>query len=327
MKPHTMILGSLLAAAGGLLLARRKVAAPPDAALAERAAMLERAGPWTHDFATVNGLRIHYAATGQEGAPLVLLLHGFPECWYEWSHVMPGLAHEGGYRVVAPDMRGYNLSDKPQGIGNYTLDKLASDVPALIQALGYSSAYLVAHDWGGAVAWQVALDYPDQIDKLVILNAPHPDRYPQVIKRHLLQLLRSYYILVFQIPLLSELILRTTLRGTLRSSARVPGAFSEAALDIYSNGIAQPGAATAMLNYYRAAVRKPPAFYSRGRQSRVPTLVLWGAQDFALLREQAEGLEQWVPDLQVEFAEECGHWVPEEAPALVTRSLIRFLSS
>lgn len=319
-------LGLLSTAALTLVAARKIAAAPPDPDTAARAEEAASSGPWTHNYITVNGIRLHYASMGRVGAPLVVLLHGFPECWYEWSRIMPRLATEGDFFVVAPDMRGYNLSDKPQGISSYTLDKLTSDVDALIHALGYKSAYLVAHDWGGGVAWQTATDYPDSIAKLVIINAPHPDKYVHALRTNPKQLLRSYYIFLFQIPVLAEAMCRLSLRYSLQSSAVVPGAFSDDALDVYQNGISQPGAATAMLNYYRAAARRQPASYSRDRKITCPTLVIWGMKDFALVPELSEGLDQWITDLQVQQIEDTGHWVPEERPTLLTNSLLSFLA-
>jgi pimeloyl-ACP methyl ester carboxylesterase len=315
-------------AAGAAIFAAKKIAeAPPDPVVAERAVYASMAGPWEHGYAEANGLRFHYAAIGEIGAPLVLLLHGFPECWYEWAGIMPRLAVEGGFRVVAPDMRGYNLSDRPTGIHNYTLDKLASDVPGLIRALGYSRAHVVAHDWGGGVAWQAAVDYPEAIERLVVINAPHPDRYAEVVRSNPKQLLRSYYIFLFQIPLIAEAIVRLSLRYSLRSSTRLPDTFSDEALDVYENAISQPGAATAMLNYYRAAIRRPPTVYTHGRQITRPTLLIWGMQDFALVPELAAGLERWVPNLSVETVHDASHWVPEEHPGLVVDSVLRFLDS
>jgi pimeloyl-ACP methyl ester carboxylesterase len=317
---------SLLTAAAATILAARKIAnAPPNPKVAARANATAHSGPWTHEYITVNNLRFHYAAIGRHDAPLVILLHGFPECWYEWARIMPRLAAEGDFRVVAPDMRGYNLTDKPDGIDNYTLDKLASDIDGLIHALGYTSAYLVAHDWGGGVAWQTATEYPQSIDKLVIINAPHPDRYSELIKSGSPQLLRSYYIFLFQLPILAEAMARLTVRNSLKSSSIVPGAFSDDALDVYENAIVQPGAITAMLNYYRAGVRHQPTSYSRDRQITCPTLLIWGMKDFALVPELSEGLTRWVPNLEVQQIDDSGHWVPEERPTLVTNSLLQFL--
>jgi pimeloyl-ACP methyl ester carboxylesterase len=288
-----------------------------------RADTAEHSGPWTHGFATVNGVRLHYAEIGS--GPLVLLLHGFPECWYMWRNVMPWLATR--FHVVAPDLRGYNRSDKPAGVANYTLEKLSADVIGLIEELrvGDERAHLVGHDWGGVVAWYVGAYHPEHIDKLAVINAPHPGPYKRELKR-IIQLFRSWYALFFQLPLFPEAVVRLTLRQALRGSAAVPGAFSDEALDVYEAGLSQPGAATAMINYYRAVLRVAPELV-RGKQIiNRPTLVIWGNKDAALSPRMPEGLDEWVPGVRVERVEESGHWVPEEKPRVVTDLLMGFLS-
>jgi pimeloyl-ACP methyl ester carboxylesterase len=320
-KMARLVFGSM--GLGALLFAARRVAyAPPDPKVAVRSEAASYSGPWTHGYKVVNGIKLHYAEIGNAGAPLVVLLHGFPECWYEWRNIMPPLAER--FHVVAPDMRGYNWSERPRGISNYTADKLAADVAALIGGLGYERAHVVGHDWGGAVAWHFGASHPERLDKLVVMNAPHPSAMQRELMRGK-QLLRSYYILFFQLPLLPEAAVRILLRSSLRGSAFVPGAFSDEALDVYQNAISQPGAATAMLNYYRAAVRTS---FRSGRMDatvRRPTLVIWGMKDFALVPELLDGLDRWVLDLRVQEVEDCGHWVPEEKPSLVTESLLEFL--
>jgi pimeloyl-ACP methyl ester carboxylesterase len=297
--------------------------APPDLEVAARAETASYSGPWTHGYKVANGVKLHYAEMGNPGAPLVLLLHGFPECWYEWRYVMPRLAER--FHVVAPDMRGFNWSERPRGVSNYGVDKVAADIAALVEALGYEKSHLVGHDWGGAVAWYFGMAHPDRLDKLVILNAPHPGPYQRELMRGK-QLLRSYYIFFFQLPLLPEAAIRLLLRSSLRGTAFVPGAFSDEALDMYQHAISQPGAATAMLNYYRAFARDSLSLRRMDTSVRRPTLVIWGMKDFALIPELLDGLERWVPDLRVERVEESGHWVPEERPHLVTESLLEFLS-
>jgi pimeloyl-ACP methyl ester carboxylesterase len=305
-----------------LLAARRVVYAPPDPAVAARAEMASHFGPWTHGYKVVNGLKLHYAEIENAGAPLVVLLHGFPECWYEWRSIMPRLVER--FHVVALDMRGFNWSERPRGVESYTIDKVAADVAALIPALGHQKAHVVGHDWGGAVAWHFGAVHSDRLDKLVVLNAPHPATLQRELRRGK-QLLRSLYVFYFQIPLLSEATVLLLLRASLRGTAFVPGAFSDQALDVYQNAISQPGAATAMLNYYRAAVRAVSRLSRMDYTVRRPTLVLWGMKDFALIPELLDGLDQWVPDLHIERVEKCGHWVPEEKPHFVSESLLQFL--
>lgn len=320
-RASTGLLAGAVLGAGAILGARWAAYAPPDRAVAARAEAGVRRGPWTHGYARVNGIRLHYAEMGT--GPLVILLHGFPECWYEWRYVMIHLAER--FHVVAPDLRGYNMSDKPFGVDKYTLDELALDISGLIEALGEERAHIVGHDWGGSIAWHMGMYHPERVDRLAVINAPHPAALAREL-RGPEQLARSAYVLFFQLPLFPEAVMRSVLRFALPATARVPGAFSKEALDVYENGISQPHAATAMINYYRAIVRdnfpsssEPTLLIGR------PTLLIWGMEDFALGSGLAEGLEEWVPDLRVVRVEECGHWVPEERPGPAADSLMRFL--
>ncbi len=305
-----------------MLAAKQIAARPPDPAVAARADAAAHAGPWRHGYASVNGVKLHYAEMGS--GPLVILLHGFPECWYEWRHVMTHLAPY--FHVVAPDMRGYNWSDKPSGVGEYKTATVAQDIVDLIEALGESRAYIVGHDWGGAIAWYMGMHHGTHINKLVVANAPHPAAFERELKRFR-QLGRSWYVLFFQLPWLPEASIRLALRSTLQGSAATPGAFTQDALDVYMNNISQPGVATAMINYYRATFRQGPAWFKTGEQSiSMPTLLLWGMKDFALLPELTEGLEEWIDDLRVVRIPDSGHWVPEEKPGVMSDNLIEFLS-
>ncbi|MEO8287618.1 MAG: alpha/beta fold hydrolase [Chloroflexota bacterium] len=316
-----------LAAAGvGAVLyaARRVVSMPPDPKVSARAEAASYSGPWTHGYKVVNSVKLHYVEIGDPGWPLVLLLHGFPECWYEWHNIMPRLA--GQYHVVALDMRGYNWSERPRGVKNYSMEKLTGDVSALIGALGHETAHLVGHDWGGNVAWYTAATHADKIDKLVVINAPHPEAFKREIMKPE-QLIKSYYVFLFQLPLLPEAIMRLTLRNSLQGSAEVPGAFSDDALDMYQNAISHRGAATAMINYYRASFRQVLRLRQVETKITRPTLLIWGMKDFALSSRLTEGLERWVPDLRINRIEECGHWVPEEKPRLVADKLLEFFSA
>jgi epoxide hydrolase 4 len=310
-------------AAAVMLAARRAAYAPADPEVAARAEAAERSGPWTHGYATVNGVRLHYAEMGS--GPLVVLLHGFPECWYMWRNVMPRLAQR--FHVVAPDLRGYNRSDKPPGVGSYTVDAVARDIAALVEAFGRERAHIVGHDWGGSVAWHMGMRYAQRVDKLAVVNAPHPAAFERELKR-LEQLARSWYVVFFQLPFLPEAVVRLTLRRGLRESAAVPGSFTDEALDVYENGVSQPGAVTTMLNYYRAAFRAGPAWFSDNKRPiERPTMLLWGMKDVALTPRLTEGLEPWVRDLRVERVADSGHWVPEEKPRVVGDLLVDFLGA
>jgi pimeloyl-ACP methyl ester carboxylesterase len=159
--------------------------------------------PWNHDTVETNGVRLHVVTAGPEDGPLVVLLHGFPEFWYSWHNQIPALV-EAGYRVVAPDMRGYNRSEKPSGVDAYHIDELVSDVAGLVRAFDRESGHIVGHDWGGLVAWQTAIDRPSVVDRLAVLNAPHPSKYEEVIRTSLSQLRKSWYVFYFQLPFLPE---------------------------------------------------------------------------------------------------------------------------
>jgi pimeloyl-ACP methyl ester carboxylesterase len=275
-------------------------------------------------FITANGIRLHAMTQGSSG-PLVVLLHGFPECWYSWRQYLPFLA-EAGYRAAAPDLRGYNLSEKPKGIINYQTPILARDVYELIHALGEERAIVVGHDWGAAVAWNVAMYFPQAVEKLVICNVPHPATFSQGL-RTWQQLRKSWYIFAFQLPWLPEYLMQRdlyrTLDQTMRGSAVRKEAFSDDDLRVYAEALGQPGALTAALNYYRAVVRwgwRVPV-----QPISAPTLMIWGEDDIALGKELTYGTEQYVPNLRIHYISHCGHWVQQEALDEVQRVLLGFL--
>lgn len=281
--------------------------------------------PWTHREAVVNGVRLHYVEQGQ--GPLVVLLHGFPEFWYSWRHQIPALA-AAGFRVIAPDQRGYNTSEKPRGVRSYRVEHLVGDVAALIQHAGESKATVVGHDWGGAVAWAVPMLRPEVVDKLIVLNAPHPQAYNRELRRFR-QLLRSWYVFFFQLPWLPEAGIRfrgyRLIDNVLRREPKRPGTFNEDDIAAYKQALAQPGALTAGVNYYRAAVRRNPFAASMLRRIDAPTLLIWGEEDPYLGVGLTEGLEQWVPNIRVERIPGASHWVQIDAAERVNELMIDFL--
>src|SRR5919107_881423 len=203
-----------------------------------------------HRYADLGDVRLHYVEAG--GGPPVLLLHGFPPFWYGWRHQLPALV-EAGFRVVAPDMRGYNLSDKPPGVRAYRVELLARDVERLILACGERTASVVGHDWGAIVAWIVAMLHPERVGRLAILNVPHPARLLDALLSPM-QLLRSSYVFFFQIPRLPEEVFRAgdfaLLRSALRRDPVRAGTFTAEDIERYVGAMARPGALTATLNYY-----------------------------------------------------------------------------
>ena len=287
-----------------------------------------------HRTETVNGINLHWVEAGE--GPLVVLLHGFPEFWYSWRHQIPALV-DAGYRVVAPDMRGYNESDKPPGYDAYLARPLANDVAGLIQRCGEERAIIVGHDWGGAVAWMTALRRPEVLERLVILNAPHPSAFAREIRMPA-QMLRSSYIAFFQVPGVPEAMLSarsfSALKWILRSASERTGAFTDADLERYAAAFARPGALTGALAYYRATARRAVGAAKQsdvlprqgGRRTvTAPTLVIWGRNDPALGPRLADPGAELVPNRRVVFVDDASHFVQADAPEKVNELLIEFL--
>lgn len=279
-------------------------------------------GPWTHKFLVSNGIKLHYVTQGE--GPLVLLLHGFPEFWYSWRHQIPALA--ANFKVVALDLRGYNESDKPPDVGSYTLDELILDIEGVIAGLGYERCYLVGHDWGGFLAWGVADAYPQRVQKLCLLNAPHPAKFRQGLLDPQ-QLLSSWYIGLFQLPWLPEALLEwndyQAIVTILQSNAVNQAAFSPTDLEAYKNAVGRRGCLRAMLNYYR---NLGPGLGARDWSVlNIPTLMLWGEGDKTLRQNLTLGTQDYVHDLRIHYIPHCGHWIQQEQPQLVNQYLSEFL--
>ncbi|WP_448204636.1 alpha/beta fold hydrolase [Azospirillum sp. sgz302134] len=270
------------------------------------------------------GVRLHVIDAGPPDGPLVILLHGFPEFWYGWRRQIGALA-AAGFRVLAPDQRGYGASDKPRGLDAYTTDRLAADVLRLADQAGRRTFSVVGHDWGGVVACWVALTAPDRVTRLAILNAPHPATMGGYALRHPTQAVRSLYVLAFQLPFLPERMIRA--RGfrmaehALTNTSR-RGTFDADDLARYREAWAQPGALTAMLNWYRAMRRghHPPTV-----RVRPPTLILWGDRDRFLEKGLAEAAAALCDDARVVHMEKASHWVQHEEAERVNRELADFL--
>ena len=303
-----------------------------------------------HRRVETNGIRLHCAVAGD--GPLVILLHGFPECWYSWRHQIPVLATR--FRVVAPDLRGYNESEKPAGVAAYAMPELIADVEGLIHAFGARDAAIVGHDWGGALAWSFAMERPALTRRLAVLNCPHPAMMTQHLRQNPRQLARSWYMLFFQIPRLPELLLglnhaRPVARAIERSAVR-RDAITDDDLQRMRDAAMHSGALRSMVNYYRAAFRDPqtvaglPAGLRRflygdrplpaprrtladWPKITAPTLLVWGEQDVALERSLTEGMEPlFAGPFAVRYIPDSGHWVQQEQPELVTRWLLEFLT-
>lgn len=267
---------------------------------------------------------LHVACAGPTSGPLTILLHGFPEFWFGWRHQMAALA-EAGLRVLAPDQRGYNLSSKPRDLAAYHLDRLANDVLALADRYGAERIRLVGHDWGGIVGWWLASRSPERIERLAVLNAPHPDILAAYARRHPVQALRVGYFAAFQVPRLPEAGLRAAgflaLRQALHLTSR-PGTFSAEDIARYREAWSQPGALEGMLNWYRAVRFRRRRVEGR---VRVPTLILWGRKDVALSPDLAAACLDHCEDGRIEWLPEATHWLHHEEPARVNAMLTAFL--
>jgi pimeloyl-ACP methyl ester carboxylesterase len=275
-------------------------------------------------YAEIGDVRLHYVEAGD--GPLIVLLHGFPEFWFGWRLQIGALA-AAGYRVVAPDTRGVNLSSKPAGRAAYTADKLADDISGLVRELGAESALWVGHDWGGSIAWTAAMNHPEVVDRLAILNAAHPRRLNQGLKNpH--QLARSWYFFYFQPADLPERHARAGNWKFFRHFVRDANPpYTPEEFERYVAAWSQKGAATAMINYYRAAVRPPKGSKAVVRPISAPTLVIWGEQDRYLGPTLAEPDHDDVPGLdRVERLPNASHWVHHDEAERVNELLIDFFS-
>ncbi|MEK6194965.1 MAG: alpha/beta hydrolase, partial [Deltaproteobacteria bacterium] len=242
-----------------------------------------------NQYIETNGIRLNVVQDGPQDGPLVILLHGFPEFSYGWKQQIPFLESHG-YRVWAPDQRGYNLSDKPAGIAAYSLDELAADVIGLIDAAGQEQAFVVGHDWGAVVAWWLAAKYPHRLSKLVTINVPHGAVMRKNLFGNFAQMRKSWYMFFFQIPWLPEyLAKRQDWKLVLESLTKTsrPGTFNDSDLQQYRQAWSQPKAYRSMLNWYRAMIQNPPKPPAISRIT-VPTLLIWGAKDKFLGREMAQ---------------------------------------
>jgi len=287
--------------------------------------MLDEDSGLREGYAEVEDIRLHYVEAGD--GPLVLLLHGFPEFWYGWRLQIHPLA-AAGFRVVAPDLRGYNLSSKPGEVAAYDTDRLTADIRGLIQELGAKSALLAGHDWGGTVAWDTAMNHPEVVDRLAILNAAHPRTLSKGL-HHPGQLRKSWYFFFFDLPELPESVVRADrwhfFRHFLRD-ARPP--YTPEEIDRYVEAWSQPSASTGMINYYRSSVRTPPKQAEAAiRPVRAPTLVIWGQRDRYLGEDLAEPDRSDVPNLErVERLPDASHWVHHDEAGRVTQLLTDFFA-
>jgi epoxide hydrolase 4 len=277
-----------------------------------------------HETVVANGLTFHYLTEGE--GPLLLLLHGFPQYSGAWRRQIPALAKK--FRVVAPDLRGYGDTDKPPRVSDYAITKLAADVAGLVRALGETKAVVVGHDWGGAAAYATALEHPEVVERLIVLNCPHPALFLRALTSGTAQLKRSWYMGFFQLPWLPERMMRKKVDRLIAASSVKPEVFTAEDRAGFLAAMRKPGAATGGLNYYRAAFRGYSAakrVFDESRKIAAPTLLIWGDLDHALGKELTEGMEPlFSGGLEIRHVPDASHWVAEEKPELVNELILGF---
>lgn len=296
------------------------------------AAMAAPAKPaWQDRYAEVNGVRLHYVEQGK--GPLILFLHGFPEFWYSWKDLLTDFGRD--HRAVALDMRGYNLSAKPEPLDSYRVPVIVEDVRALAVKLKAKKFVLVGHDWGGVIAWAFAAQHPEMLDRLVIINAPHPTVFARLLASDPAQQKASSYFNLFTSPQAEQVL---SANNFAMMQQAFGSALSEQDRKVYLAAWSRPGGLTGGLNFYRAAQLRSPAGAPPGQTAQppaiqplapitTPTLVIWGEKDTALLTGNLEGLDQYVKPLAIQRVPDAGHWVVHEKPAQVIQYIRDFLKS
>ncbi len=286
-------------------------------------------------FIETNGIHLHTIIDGDPQGEPIIFLHGFPDFWYSWRKQIPFFV-EKGYRVIVPDQRGYNLSDKPSDVKDYRISTLAKDIAGLIDSFGYEKVHLVGHDWGAAVAWWVAKIYPEKLKTLNILNVPYPSIMLREMKNgNLMQLLKSSYMFFFQLPLLPEKLIGLNgykgMADVVKRNAN-PGSFTDEDMEKYREAWAQPNAMSAMLNWYRALLStNPNKTYDEGDTSQkqgkiqVPTLILWGEKDLFLTTKTARESLTVVENGELVFFPKSTHWIQHDEPDDVNKHLLEFI--
>jgi len=274
------------------------------------------------EYITTNGIRLHTVLSGPEEGEPVFLLHGFPDAWFGWEAQIGPLA-EAGFRVIVPDQRGYNLSDKPAGVASYKMGILVDDILGFADTLGYERFYLAGHDFGAIVSWSLAMHHPKRLKRLAIANVPHPAVMRDYLRTHPSQMLKSWYAFFFQIPNLPEFAVRANNWRFLIKA--MPENFSEKERDRYRAAWEQPGAITGMINWYRALMRQ------KGKSTvspkiQVPTLVLWGQQDPHISYEMAPLSVELCEDGRLVTFEDATHWVLHDKSKEVSQHLIEYFS-
>ncbi|UJR37562.1 hypothetical protein I4U23_030263 [Adineta vaga] len=274
-----------------------------------------------------SGVTLHYVSKGTSDKPLMLFVHGFPECWYTWRYQMKYFSEK--YRVVAIDQRGYGLSSKPSSISDYKVELLARDVADVIEQLGYKSCVLVGHDWGAIVSWTVAMLYPTLINKLVIMNVPHPKAFEANLSFR--QLRRSWYMFFYQTPFIPELLFQSNDFEIFKQVflGKPMGLINQNNLtrddlEVFKYTFAQEGTAHAAINYYRALFRNQKEELQK--RIIVPVLIVWGCQDGAIGEELADASTKYCSDVRLKKIRDASHWVQQDVPDEVNKYMEAFLN-
>ncbi|KAA6444016.1 alpha/beta fold hydrolase [Bacillus atrophaeus] len=278
-------------------------------------------------YVKTNGVTLHVASAGPKDGPLVVLLHGFPEFWYGWKNQIKPLA-EAGYRVIVPDQRGYNLSEKPEGIRNYMLDTLRNDIIGLITQFTHDKAVVIGHDWGGAVAWHLAATRPEYADRLIAVNMPNPTVMRKVTPVYPPQWKKSSYIAFFQLPDIPEASLERNDYQVLDQAIGLtnrPELFSSRDVSKYKEAWSQAGALTSMLNWYRAIGKG--GLRALQPKHTVPYRLIWGMEDRFLSRKLAKETVRRCPNGHLIFVDEATHWINHEKPDIVNRLILEFINN
>lgn len=277
-------------------------------------------------FDGVNGIKLHALQDGEGNEELIIFLHGFPENSYAWHQQLPFFAAQG-FHALAPDQRGYNLSRKPKGIKPYIIDHLVADIATWIKQLTPQKVILVGHDWGGGVGWALAAKHPELVKKLVIMNMPHLAVMKKHLRSNFKQMLKSWYVAFFQLPILPELACRFQNYRFLTSSlirTANKNTFTSEEINIYKNAWQQPYALTAMINWYRAFIFDATRNYS---DITVPTLIIWGKKDATLSAAMAKDSEARCTNGKLVMIDDATHWLHHEKPEVVNQLILDFVRS
>jgi pimeloyl-ACP methyl ester carboxylesterase len=274
------------------------------------------------DYLITNGIRLHTALAGPDDGEPIFLLHGFPDAWFGWEAQIGPLA-DAGFRVIVPDQRGYNLSDKPNGVASYQMATLVADILGLADALGYERFHLAGHDFGAIVSWTLAMRHQQRLERLAIANVPHPAVMQKYLRSSPSQMLKSWYGLFFQLPGLPERVVKINNWQFL--IAAMPDALTPQERDRYREAWGQPGAMTSMINWYRALLRQSRKSSGSGN-IQIPTLVVWGRQDPHISYEMAPLSVEQCEDSRFVTFDDAGHWVMIDKPAEVSQLLIEHFS-